>query len=419
MLRLETYFLKQIFQSTFLIKTIHMALAKQPYPKAVKVWLMMGVFMVLCQVIIGGITRLTDSGLSITEWAVIQGTLPPLDADAWETARQEYMEHAIGQVNMKWSGVLYPNGIPMDEFKFIYFWEYFHRLWARLMGFVFLIPFLIFWRKGWLSKPLMKRLGIVVLLTMLVALFGWIMVQSGLDTPELAWVNGYKLTIHLSLATLVFSYLIWVTLPVVQPQTSDEHNKRLRSFAWRITAIIGLQIVFGGLMAGIKAGLLFNHFPHMEINSADDSWIWIADVLKDHSKWTWENMQAYNSEEGAGFAAALIQLLHRGTAYLLCFLIPIFYFYVRRIHKSKALAIGTALLMVLLLAQVTLGILTLLNGIGQIPLLLGVLHQAGGLLLLAVMLFVNYQFSAGGDYLLQTVEAPTSSEKTILDTPET
>ena len=396
-----------------------MAQEKQPYPKAVKIWLLTGVFMVLCQVIIGGITRLTDSGLSITEWAVIQGTLPPLNAEAWEVARLAYMEHAIGQVNMQWSGPLYPEGIPIDEFKFIYFWEYFHRLWARLMGFVFLIPFIIFWRKGWLSKTLMKRLGGVVALTMLVALFGWIMVKSGLDTPEFAWVNGYKLTIHLSLATLVFSYLIWVTLPVVQPQTSDEHNKRLRSFAWRITFVIGLQIVFGGLMAGIKAGLLFNHFPHMEINSADDSLIWIADVLKDHSKWTWANMQAYNSQEGAGFAAALIQLLHRGTAYLLCFLIPVFYFYVRRIHKSKALAIGSTILMLILLGQVTLGILTLLNGIGKIPLLLGVLHQTGGLLLLGVMLFVNYQFSQGGDYILRSVEDIDEPLENVIDETST
>ncbi|MFK7797111.1 MAG: COX15/CtaA family protein [Aureispira sp.] len=397
-----------------------MAQQKQPYPRAVKIWLLIGVFMVLCQVIIGGITRLTDSGLSITEWAVIQGTLPPLNTEAWEVAREEYMEHAVGQVNMKWSGSLYPEGIPMDEFKFIYFWEYFHRLWARLMGFVFLIPFIIFWRKGWLSRPLMKRLGGVVALTMLVALFGWIMVKSGLDTPEFAWVNGYKLTIHLSLATLVFASLIWVALLVVQPKTVDTHNKRLKRYAWRVTAIIGLQIVLGGLMAGIKAGLLFNHFPHMEINSTDSSWIWIADVLKDHSKWTWENMMAYNSEEGAGFAAALIQLLHRGTAYLLCFLIPVFYRYTRRIHKSRALAIGSNLLMLVLIGQVALGVLTLLNGIGQIPLLWGVLHQAGGLLLLGVMLFINYQFSAGGSHVSRSVETTTAAEKvTILDEPST
>ncbi|BDS14409.1 COX15/CtaA family protein [Aureispira anguillae] len=380
-----------------------MAKETKVFSTAVKIWLLVGVVMVFCQVVIGGITRLTDSGLSITEWAVIQGTIPPLDAEQWETARQEYMVHAIGQVKMKWSGSLYPDGIPMSDFKFIYFWEYFHRLWARTMGFVFLIPFLIFWRRKMLSKPLMIMLGKVVALTVLVAIFGWIMVKSGLDTPEFAWVNGYKLTIHLSLATIVFGYLWWVSLHVIQPITTDEHNKRLRVFAWRITTIVCLQIVLGGLMAGIKAGLVFNHFPHMEVNSTDESWIWIADVLKDYSKWTWENMRAYNSKEGAGFAAALIQLLHRGTAYLLCFLIPIFYLYLRRIHQSKQLAMGGKILIVVLIVQVTLGIFTLLNGIGQIPLLLGVLHQAGGLLLLAAMLYVNYQFSNGGKHILRKV----------------
>ncbi|WMX15045.1 MULTISPECIES: COX15/CtaA family protein [unclassified Aureispira] len=381
-----------------------MAKETKTFSNAVKIWLLIGVVMVFCQVVIGGITRLTDSGLSITEWAVIQGTIPPLNAEQWEVARQEYMEHAIGQVKMKWSGAMYPDGIPMNDFKFIYFWEYFHRLWARTMGFVFLIPFLIFWRRKMLSKPLMVMLGKVVALTMLVAVFGWIMVKSGLDTPEFAWVNGYKLTIHLSLATIVFGYLWWVALHVVQPVATDEHNKRLRTFAWRITIIICLQIVLGGLMAGIKAGLVFNHFPHMEVSSTDGSWVWIADVLKDYSKWTWENMRAYNSKEGAGFAAALIQLLHRGTAYLLCILIPIFYLYVRRIHQSPQLARGSQLLLFILIAQITLGILTLLNGIGQIPLLLGVLHQAGGLLLLAAMLYVNYQFGKGGEHILRTTE---------------
>ncbi|MCH2022235.1 MAG: COX15/CtaA family protein [Saprospiraceae bacterium] len=370
------------------------------FSKWVKVWLITGVVMVFFQVIIGGITRLTDSGLSITEWAVIQGTIPPLNAAEWETARQQYMTHAIGQVKMKWSGKMYPDGIPLNEFKFIYFWEYFHRLWARTMGIVFLIPFLFFLFRKKLSKPLIIQLCKVIALTVLVAIFGWIMVRSGLDKPEFAWVNGYKLTIHLGLATIVFAYLFWVTLQVIQPITYDSHNKRLRTFAWRITVIICFQIILGGLMAGIKAGLLFNYFPHMQIDSNDESWIWIADVLKDESKWTWENMRNYNSVAAKGFAAAFIQLLHRGTAYLLCFLIPIFFLYLRRIHHSKELKLGSIALMLLLIAQVILGIFTLLNGIGQIPLILGVLHQAGGLLLLATMLYVVYQFGKGGEHIL-------------------
>ena len=368
---------------------------------------MTGVVMVFMQVVIGGITRLTDSGLSITEWAVIQGTIPPLNADAWEIARQEYMQHAIGQVNMKWPASVYPQGIPMDEFKFIYFWEYFHRLWARTMGFVFLIPFLIFLYLKKLSKALIIQLLKVVSLTSLVAVFGWIMVKSGLDTPELAWVNGYKLTIHLSLATMVFSYLWWVCLGVIQPQTQDGHNKRLRKFAGRITLIVCLQIVLGGLMAGIKAGLLFNHFPHMEVDYSDQSWIWIADVLKDQSMWTWENMRNYNASDG--FAAAFIQLLHRGTAYLLCILIPLLFLNIKRIHHSKQLTIGAYSMLFILIFQVVLGILTLLNGVGQIPLFFGVLHQAFGLLLLASMLYIVYQFGSGG----HQVKLQTSKQESV------
>ncbi len=384
-----------------------MQIAVNEYPRYIKFWLMTGVVMVFMQVVIGGITRLTDSGLSITEWAVIQGTIPPLNADAWEIARQEYMQHAIGQVNMKWPASVYPQGIPMDEFKFIYFWEYFHRLWARTMGFVFLIPFLIFLYLKKLSKALIIQLLKVVSLTSLVAVFGWIMVKSGLDTPELAWVNGYKLTIHLSLATMVFSYLWWVCLGVIQPQTQDGHNKRLRKFAGRITLIVCLQIVLGGLMAGIKAGLLFNHFPHMEVDYSDQSWIWIADVLKDQSMWTWENMRNYNASDG--FAAAFIQLLHRGTAYLLCILIPLLFLNIKRIHHSKQLTIGAYSMLFILIFQVVLGILTLLNGVGQIPLFFGVLHQAFGLLLLASMLYIVYQFGSGG----HQVKLQTSKQESV------
>ena len=371
-----------------------MQLVVKEYPRYIKLWLLTGVLMVFMQVIIGGITRLTDSGLSITEWAVIQGTIPPLNAASWEFARQEYIEHAVGQVNMKWPVSVYPDGIPMDEFKFIYFWEYFHRLWARTMGFVFLIPFLIFLYLKKLSKQLVKQLLKVVSLTALVAVFGWIMVQSGLDTADLAWVNGYKLTIHLSLATLVFSYLWWVSLGVVQPTTFDSHNNRLHKFAARITVVVCFQIVLGGLMAGLKAGLLFNNFPHMEVDYSNQSWIWIADVLKDESKWTWENMRNYNASDG--FAAAFIQLLHRGTAYLLCVLIPLLFLYIKRIHHSKQLKYGAYSMLSILVFQIILGVLTLLNGIGQIPLFLGVMHQAFGLLLLASMLYIVYQFSQGG-----------------------
>lgn len=376
-------------------------------PRSVGIWLLIGVIMVLVQIFLGGVTRLTNSGLSITEWNIVTGTLPPLNAEEWEVAFDLYKTEAKVQVDR-----LNPD-ITMSEFKYIYFWEYFHRLWARLMGFVFLFPFLYFWWRGYFTKKLMKQLGKVVGLAAIVASAGWIMVASGLakgdvmsyfmiplengntiptpvviDTLDSAWVNGYKLTIHLSLAVLLLGYLFWVTLQVLQPHPTDTHHRRMRKYVWRITWIIGLQIILGGFMSGMKAGLFYPNFPHMEV-SPDGSWVWIAEVLKDQSAWTWSNVVDYDNSM---FASALVQLLHRGTAYLLCILILVFFFTLRRIHVSGVLKKGSYVLILVLLVQVLLGVFTLINCVGTVPVTLGVLHQSVGVLLLLAMLFVNYQF---------------------------
>lgn len=347
---------------------------------------MLGVFLVFFQVIIGGITRLTDSGLSITEWAVIQGTIPPMNELEWEHERQEYMEHAIGQVKMKWSGTAYPNGIPMSEFKFIYFWEYFHRLWARSIGLIFLFPFLFFIYKRKIHKNLIMNLLKVVFLAAIVATFGWIMVKSGLNTPEYAWVNGYKLTIHLSLATLLLSYLWWITLHEYYPFEKTNRISTINRFSWFVTCIVFLQILFGGLMAGTKAGLTFNHFPHMQL-AENGSMVWIADVLKDPNAWSMKNLMAYNQHP---FALALIQIVHRSTAYILCILIPLLAFKIVRSKTDQLLSSGAYSILVVLTIQIVLGICTLLFAIGQIPLFYGVAHQGFGLILLLNMLFINH-----------------------------
>jgi cytochrome c oxidase assembly protein subunit 15 len=142
-------------------------------------------------------------------------------------------------------------------------------------------------------------------------------------------------------------------------------------------------------MSGMKAGLFFSSFPHMEV-LPDGSQVWVAEVLKDSSQWSWENLSNYTSNK---FAPALVQLLHRSTAYLLCLLIPILVLTIRRMRPSRPLKYGTHILLLILAAQVTLGVYTLINCIGKIPADLGVLHQAFGFLLLLSMLFVNYQFS--------------------------
>ncbi|AFC24767.1 COX15/CtaA family protein [Saprospira grandis] len=378
---------------------------KMRLPKAVSIWLLIGVVMVFAQVVIGGITRLTDSGLSITEWNVIKGVLPPIGEEQWTLAFEKYQKHTIQYESIH-------ADMTLSEFKFIYFWEYFHRLWARSMGFVFLFPFLYFWRKKWLPAGLMRKLGGVVALAALAAVFGWIMVSSGLNTEEYVWVNAYRLTTHLSIAISLLALLFWASLKVWQPVTKDAYHRVLRKRAWQITALIGLQLVLGGLMSGMKAGYVAPHFPHMEV-AADGSWQWFSDVLYQSGEWKWENLLRYNKN---AFAPALIQVFHRFTAYALALLIPLLAWRIHRSKVSARLRGANVLLLLVLALQIGLGIFTVINSVGgsEIFPTLGVLHQAGGMLLLLAMLYLNYQFSEGG-YLAPKAakNGPKAKEKAL------
>jgi cytochrome c oxidase assembly protein subunit 15 len=341
--------------------------------RVVRIWLIIGLIMVFFQVVIGGITRLTGSGLSITEWEIVTGTFPPTNAADWQTEFEKYQTTPQYQkINA---------GMSVSEFKFIYFWEYFHRLWARTMGFVFIIPFLFFWRKGWLPKPLMKRLGIVVGMAAVVASFGWIMVASGLI--ERPWVNAYKLTLHLSLAFILFSYLLWTIFHTFSPNKQVIHNLKFKKLAIFITIVVAIQIILGGLMSGMKAGLYYPTFPDM-------AGAVIPEVVLTSSEWNVENLKHYDSTK---FAPALVQVLHRSTAYLLTISILAFFFMARKLNFTRRFMVGNVLLISMLVIQVLLGIFTLINCKGTIPVGLGVLHQAGALVLLTIALWVNYQFS--------------------------
>jgi heme a synthase len=220
-------------------------IAKDQVSRAVKIWLIIGIVMVFMQVVIGGVTRLTGSGLSITTWDIVFGTIPPLNAAQWDEAFELYKSTPQYQkINQ---------GMSMSEFKFIYFWEYFHRLWARTMGFVFLFPFLYFLLVGKLSKVLVKDLSIVIMLTVFVASLGWIMVASGLINRP--WVNAYKLTFHLCVALIMFGYLLWTTFKVFSPQRLVINNVLLITGARLFLFILAIQIFLGGIMSGMKAGL--------------------------------------------------------------------------------------------------------------------------------------------------------------------
>lgn len=354
-------------------------------PRIVINWLFIGIVLIFVQVNIGGITRLTDSGLSITEWEIIEGTLPPLSADAWDEAFYKYKTHAKKQYESIHGGSV----MTMSEFKIIYFWEWFHRFWARSIGFLFLFPFLYFLKKGYLPSWLIKRLGIVVLFAAMAATFGIIMVYSGFNDDTRTWVSAYKLLGHLSIACLTFGYLYWTWLKAKYSNYTLSHQPTpLRPILNVIIIVLLIQIGFGALMAGMRAGLIH---PYISVFVKGDLF-W--DFLWSSSGSISENLVDY---EKSVSVKAWVQLLHRFTAYLLTGLIIYYFIQVRRLkgysHSYPHILFGSQLMLALLLIQVVLGIMTIVNCLGSIPLVYGVLHQAGALILLASVLFSTFHLN--------------------------
>ena len=339
------------------------------YTRVIRIWLHIGLIMLIGQVILGGITRLTGSGLSITRWDIITGVIPPLNAEQWQSAFELYKQTPqFHKINAAFS---------LNDFKFIYFWEYFHRLWVRSLGLIFLFPFLFFVFKKQIDAFLIKRLGLVVLLTAITASAGWIMVKSGLvDRP---WVNAYKLTLHFVLAVMVISAMVKTIADVYYVEKTT--SKKSKKIVWLLLVVTFVQMVVAGLMSGMKAGLYYPSWPDMNGE-------FIPEVLQVTKNWSWHNMINYDTYL---FAPALIQFTHRSIAYLLVILTVIMFFKLKDIlaQTSKKWLNITLLLVVV---QVGLGIATVLNVEGKIPLFLGVSHQLVGLLYLVGLLFLLFSF---------------------------
>lgn len=330
--------------------------------------------MIFMQIVIGGVTRLTGSGLSITRWEIVTGSIPPLNEAAWVSTFDLYKEtpqyHKINK------------GMTLQEFKFIFFWEYFHRLWARLMFFVFIVPFAWFLLRGKLSKDLTNWLIAVVLLAGLEGFFGWAMVASGLR--ERPWVNAYNLTLHLCMGLVIFTCLLWTTFIAFQARPQGFKMENAGRNARIIFGVAFFQIALGAMMSGTKAGLFFPTWPDMRGE-------YLPAVLFDPAHWELNSFLQYDTNP---FMPALIQFLHRNTAYLLTIMILWFSWQALRGSISTQ---NKRLIWVLLSAlsvQVLLGIITLINCIGKVPVDWGVLHQAGAVLLLSVILLLCYKSSA-------------------------
>lgn len=339
--------------------------------RAVRIWLWVGVAMVFVQVIVGGITRLTGSGLSITKWEIVTGTLPPLSAEEWNKEFDLYKETPqYLEINA---------GMSMGEFKFIYFWEYIHRLWARLIGVVFAVPFVIFLARGWLEKALIRRLLIAVGLGAVVAAFGWVMVASGLvDRP---WVNAYKLTIHLNLALLLYAWLFWVALG---PRIGTISHGGIKKWLNALTGLLVVQLILGGVMSGMKAAVYYPTWPDMygEVFPA---------ALLNPEIWTrYYILEAYEQ----GPMPGVVQFAHRSVAYIITIVSTVIICKSVSYNKNKRrLTKWTGMLGAVVLIQVILGILTLVQSTGSIPLTMGVLHQGMAIILLSVIVVLHHRIS--------------------------
>ena len=331
------------------------------------VWLWIGVILVLGQIILGGITRLTNSGLSITEWNILAGSIPPMNLQEWETAFKQYQVFASKQFNALHADMT------LEEFKLIFFWEFIHRLWARTMGLIFIFPFIYFLFKQYISKDLLRRLLVVIILAALAAIFGWIMVASGLNNDKRTWVSAYKLVIHLTLGATLFAYLFWTALEVSIISKPIVINQFLFNYGWFVIVLIFIQIMFGGLMAGMHAGLIY---PHLSILSAPNTF---KALLSGNINY--QSIIAYESDIKI---KAIVQILHRVMAYIVAASI-IYYFIRARVEKS--LRPPSTFFLVLLLIQICLGLITITHCIGSVPVFWGVIHQFFALILLGTGLY--------------------------------
>jgi len=329
-------------------------------PRAVAAWLLVCCALVFALIVVGGVTRLTHSGLSITEWQPIVGTLPPLSEAQWNEAFAKY------QATPEYLQVNHDMGI--DAFKGIFWWEYVHRLLGRLVGIAFIVPLLWFVARGRLptTPGLAPTLfGIFVLGAMQGAL-GWYMVQSGLvNDPR---VSQLRLTAHLGLALLIFAAMFWTALTLLRaPGPADARIKPLFRAAASLAALIFVMALSGGLVAGIRAGFAYNTFPLMNGNVVPPEIMLIR---------PWY-MNFVNN-------MATVQFDHRLLAWVLLAWVPIWWW---RVHAAPAIPararVAGHLLLAMLFVQVTLGISTLLL---VVPLPLAALHQAGAVLLFAAAL---------------------------------
>ncbi|HUG60769.1 MAG TPA: COX15/CtaA family protein [Methylomirabilota bacterium] len=322
--------------------------------RAIRIWLWTVAMFVLAMVVVGGATRLTESGLSITEWKPVMGALPPLTESDWLSEFDKYRQiPEYQQIN---------KGMSLADFKTIYWWEWGHRLLGRVIGFVFAVPFIVFAARGWISRSMLPRLGLLFVLGGLQGAVGWWMVVSGLT--ERTDVSQYRLAIHLTLACVILVAAVWIAEGFRERRLRFAEVGGLRAYAAAIVGLTLVQIFLGGLVAGLNAGYVYNTWPLM------DGDLLPAGLLF-QSPW-WINFFENH---------LTVQFVHRIGAYLLVALVIAHFVAVYRRALEPETIRRSTVLMILVLAQAGVGIATLLL---VVPLSLALLHQATAAVLLIV-----------------------------------
>ena len=325
--------------------------------RAVIAWLICVIGLVFCMVVVGGITRITESGLSIVEWAPVVGALPPITDADWLLAFQQYQQSPQYR--------LVNTGMSMDDFKFIFFWEWFHRLLARFVGLAFGLPFIWFALKGAFNPALRNRLLVALILGGSQGAIGWFMVMSGLvDEPR---VSHFRLALHLGMAFIIISYLGWIVLGLLRPERRAQPERQVLALLKWITGLMILQIVYGAFVAGMRAGWLFGTFPKM-----GDQWFGVG--ITELSPWL------LNTVENP----VMVQFIHRWLGVAVLLLVFVYWLLVRRYELTNDLRNSAYALFGLVCVQFLLGVHTLIHAVPLVP---AVAHQATASLIVLSLVY--------------------------------
>ncbi|KAF2517249.1 COX15/CtaA family protein [Flavobacterium foetidum] len=335
--------------------------------KSVIIWLLSGCVLLFLMVVVGGITRLTNSGLSMTDWHLVTDTFPPMTEAKWQAAFDEYKKFPEYQkINIH-------NDFQLADYKFIYFWEWFHRFIGRIIGLVFFVPFVYFLAKKRLDTPTIKKCIVLLAMGGFQGFLGWFMVRSGLiDNPD---VSHFRLSLHLTFAFITFAYTLWVALDLIYPERNINKILPLRNIARYALVALLIQIIYGGFVAGLNAGLIHNHWPLM----SDGEFIHESVFIEQSSL-------IKNLIEGKSG----VQFVHRTFAYAVVAVILFLFFKSKKYSLTTTQANGINILVVFVFIQFLLGVFTLLY---SVPLALGLIHQIMAFFLLSAMTFTLHRLS--------------------------